>query len=299
MSRTVPVAVPRKGRPLEAVLERLASIGDVDALAEAVSSTLRYEKAVTKGTVSADHGPYERLAEYSNHAEPSAPEYTLLRDDRDGFPRRIVFDSATVDVDGIELQLIGREEPFRALRTHEFALGFDSADLVLEEVVELQTTGLGSLAEINKRIDPKDTDVRVVTGLGDTVYHTLMAKPELLEGSTDLDRQFVDDYEGPLCISPRYERLVEAVLGTETVDQIEFVYPAAEAEEEAAIADSGLGVYLTLTGSTARDHGLILGENLFPSETVLMENQSEADPTVDRIKALLSDVVSETELRVT
>jgi hypothetical protein len=298
MSRTVPVAVPRKGRPLEAVLERLAAVGDVDALAEAVSSTLRYEKAITKGTVSTEHTPYERLAEYSSTTEPSAPEYTLLRDDRDGFPRRIVFDSATVDLDGIELQLIGREEPFRALRTHEFALGFDSADLVLEEVVELQNEGLGSLAEINKRINPKDTDVRVVTGLGDTVYHTLMATPELLEGSTDLDRQFIDDYTGSLCISPRYERLVEAVLGMETVDDIDFVYPTTEADEEAAIATTGLGVYLTLTGSTARDYGLILGEHLFPSETVLMENQSEADPTVDRIKTLLSDAVDDTELRV-
>jgi hypothetical protein len=298
MSRTVPVAVPRKGRPLEAVLERLASVADCEALADSVSSTLRYEKAITKGTTEPKHGPYERLADYSDPTDPAAPEYTLLRDSRDGFPRRVVFDSATVDLGDTELQLIGREEPFRALRTHEFALGFDSADLVLEEVVELQPEGLGSLAEINQRINPKDTDVRVVTGLGDTVYHTLMAVPELLDGA-DLDRAFVDAHTGGLCISPRYERLIEAVLGTDVTEDIEFVYPGEEAEEEAAIADSGLGVYLTMTGSTAREYGLVLGEHLFPSETVLMENASEGDQTVDRIKTLLSEAVEETELRVT
>jgi len=297
MSRTVPVAVPRKGRPLEAVLERLATVADCEALADSVSSTLRYEKAITKGTTEPEHGPYERLADYSDPTDPEAPEYTLLRDSRDGFPRRVVFDSATVDCGDTKLQLIGREEPFRALRTHEFALGFDSADLVLKEVVELQPEGLGSLAEINQRINPKDTDVRVVTGLGDTVYHTLMAMPELLNGA-DLDRAFVDAHTGPLCISPRYERLIEAVLGTDVTDDIEFVYPSEDAEEEAAIADSGLGVYLTMTGSTAREYGLVLGEHLFPSETVLMENASEGGETVDQIKALLSEAVEETELRV-
>ena len=296
MSRTVPVAVPRKGRPLEAVLERLAAVADCAELADSVSSTLRYEKSITKGNTEPAHGPYERLATYSDPTAPSAPEYTLVRDSRDGFPRRVVFDSASIEVGSTTVQLIGREEPFRALRTHEFALGFDSADLVLEEVVELQAEGLGSLAEINRRINPKDTDVRVVTGLGDTVYHTLMATPELLDGAT-LDRAFVDTYRGPLCISPRYERLVEAVLGTETTDGIEFVYPGDEPEEEAAIADNGLGVYLTLTGSTARDHGLLLGEHLFPSETVLMENASEGGQAVDRIKTLLSEAVDETELK--
>ncbi len=296
MSRTVPVAVPRKGRPLEAVLERLAAVADCAELADSVSSTLRYEKSITKGNTEPAHGPYERLATYSDPTAPSAPEYTLVRDSRDGFPRRVVFDSASIEVGSTTVQLIGREEPFRALRTHEFALGFDSADLVLEEVVELQAEGLGSLAEINRRINPKDTDVRVVTGLGDTVYHTLMATPELLDGAP-LDRAFVDTYRGPLCISPRYERLVEAVLGTETTDGIEFVYPGDEPEEEAAIADNGLGVYLTLTGSTARDHGLLLGEHLFPSETVLMENASEGGQAVDRIKTLLSEAVDETELK--
>jgi len=295
MSRTVPVAVPRKGRPLEAVLDRLAAVADCGALADTVSSTLRYEKAITKGHTEPDRGPYERLADYSDPTEPTAPEYTLLRDSRDGFPRRVVFDSATVDCGDVALRLIGREEPFRALRTHEFALGFDSADLVLEEVVELHPEGLGSLPEINRRINPKDTDVRVVTGLGDTVYHTLMARPELVEGH-DLDRAFVGDYAGPLCISPRYERLVEAVLGTDTIDRVEFVYPGEDVEEEAAIADTGLGVYLTMTGSTARDHGLVLGEQLFPSETVLMENASETDATTDRLKGLLREAVEETEL---
>ena len=298
MSQTVPVAVPRKGRPLEAVFERLATITDVAALADSVISTLRYEKAVTKGRQTADRGPYDRLAAYSDPDDPTAAEYTLLRDDRDGYPRRIVFDSATVAVGDLELRLIGREEPFRSLRTHEFALGFDSADLVLEEVVELRPSGIGSLAEINARINPKDTDVAVVTGLGDTVHHSLMATPERLGEGGHLDREFVAAHEGPLCISPRYERLVEAVLGTETTAGIEFVYPADGTEEEAAIADVGLGVYLTVTGSTARDHGLVVGEQLFPSETVLMENTAETGATAERLKQLLTDPAIETELRV-
>ena len=118
MSQSVPVAVPRKGRPLEAVFERLATITDVEALADSVVSTLRYEKAVTKGDQTADRDLYDRLAAYSEPGEASAAEYTLLRDDRDGYPRRIVFDSATVSIDDYDLRLIGREEPFRSLRTH-------------------------------------------------------------------------------------------------------------------------------------------------------------------------------------
>jgi hypothetical protein len=298
MTATIPVAVPRKGRPLEAVLERIAAVADVDALADSIISTLRYEKALTKGTKTADAGPYERLADYSETDSPHTPEYTLLRDDRDGFPRRVVFDSLTVALDGIDLRLIGREEPFRALRTHEFALGFDSADLVLEEVVELREAGVGSLAEINARIDPHDTDVAVVTGLGDTVYHTLLATPGVVGETAALDREFVADYEGPLCISPRYERLVEAVLGTRATDGVEFVYPSDAAEEEAAITEAGLGVYLTVTGSTAREHGLVLGEHLFPSETVLMENTVEADSEADAIKTLLTEPATETALQV-
>jgi hypothetical protein len=100
MTDPVPVAVPRKGRPLEAVLERFAAVTDgerLDRLADDVSNTLRYEKAVTKGSVDADEGPYERLAEYSDPTTPTEPEFTLLRDDRDGKPRRIVFDAATVE----------------------------------------------------------------------------------------------------------------------------------------------------------------------------------------------------------
>ena len=282
------VAVPRKGRPLEAVFERLADAAGVSRVADDVTSTLRYEKAVTKGSKTADRDVYERLAAYSDLSDPYAPEYTLLRDDRAGMPRRVVFDSVTVDVDGVEVQLIGREEPFRALRTHEFGLGFDSADLVLEEVVQLRPEGVGTLADVNARIDPMDTDVRVVSGLGDTVYHTLLATPEVLPPHSTLDREFVADYVGPLCISPRYERLVEAVLGTRAIGDVEFVYPDEGVTEEAAVAEAGLGVYLTMTGSTARENGLVLGEHLFPSETVLMENTAESSDDADRVKELLA-----------
>jgi len=269
---TVSVAVPRKGRPLEAVLERVASRGGDAGLADDVVSTLRYEKAVTKGRQHPDGTVYERLESYSD--TEGGPEYTLLRDGRDGFPRRIVFDACTFAIGDHEVRLVGREEPFRALRKHEFALGFDSADLVLEEVVELRPDPLASLAEVNERIDPRDTDVRVVGGLGDTVHHTLLATPAVADGP--LDRSFVADYEGAFCISPRYERLVEAVLGTDALDGISFAYPGSDhAEEEAAIAEAGLGAYLTVTGGTAREHGLVVGERLFPSETVLLENAHE------------------------
>ncbi|WP_277552574.1 hypothetical protein [Halobaculum limi] len=292
MTRPASIAVPRKGRPLEAALERLAAVGGEDAarMADDVSSTLRYEKAVTKGTDSDERGVYDRLAEYSD-PEGRGPEYTLMRDDREGHPRRVVFDSALLEVDGREVRLVGREEPFRALRTHEFALGFDSADLVLEEVVGLAPEGLSDLSDVNARIDPRDTDVRVATGLGDTVRHTLMAKPEALPAGADLDRSFIDAYEGPLCISPRYERLVEAVLGTEALDGVEFVYPDPGQEEEAAIAETGVGVYLTVTGGTARDHGLVLGEDLFPSETVLMENEAEATKATRSLEIALASGV--------
>ena len=276
------VAVPRKGRPLEAVLERLA--GDHwQPTADRIASTLRYEKAVTKGQQSPDRDVYERLADYSDLTDPTEPEYTLLRDEREGMPRRVVFDSVTVPGE-VDVQLVGREEPFRALRKHEFALGFDSADLVLEEVVELRDDPLTRLAEVNDRIDPLDTDVRLRTGLGDTVQHTLLATPEVASG--DLDRAFVADYQGELCISPRYERLVEAVLGADALQGVDFVYPEPGVEEEAAIADTGLGVYLTVTGSTARDHGLVLGEQLFPSETVLLENSAETDDRAERVARL-------------
>jgi hypothetical protein len=154
------VAVPRKGRPLEAVLERLADDA-WEATADEIISTLRYEKAVTKGHQEPEGDVYDRLARYSDLSDRARPEYTLLRDDRESMPRRVVFDSVTVPTAAGDLQLVGREEPFRALRKHEFALGFDSADLVLEEVVELRDDPLRSLAEVNERIDPLDTDVRL------------------------------------------------------------------------------------------------------------------------------------------
>ncbi|QLD84280.1 hypothetical protein HWV23_00680 [Natronomonas halophila] len=275
---TIRVAVPRKGRPLEAVLERVAALADIEDRADEVASTLRYEKAVTKDKQTADRDVYDRLAAYSD-TDSYAPEYTLLRDARPGMPRRVVFDSMTVDIGEHDLQLVGREEPFRSLRKHEFALGFDAADLVLEEVVRIDADPLSSLDELNDRIDPKDTDVRVVGGLGDTVYHTLLSTPDVCEDPT---REFVEDYEGPLCISPRYERLVRAVLGSRAMEGIDFRYPG-DREEEAAIASVGLGVYLTVTGSTARDHGLRIGEQLFPSQTVLLENPAEAGDGVEEV----------------
>ncbi|GGL22729.1 hypothetical protein GCM10009037_02690 [Halarchaeum grantii] len=293
----VTVAVPRKGRPLEAVLDRLAGHPSAQRVVDDVTETLRHEKAVTKGEATPDAGVYERLAAYSDPTDPYKADYTLLRDDRAGKPRRVVFDSLTLDVADVPVRLVGREEPFRALRKHEFALGFDSADLVLEEVVGLREEPLQSIADVNERIDPQDTDVRVVTGLGDTVYHTLMGDRDAL-GVDALDRTFLDGYEGALCISPRYERLVEAVIGLDALDGVEFVYPEEGEEEEAAIADAGLGVYLTVTGSTARAHGLSLGERLFPSETVLMENESEmrTDALAAVRDAIAADV--DTELPV-
>ncbi len=290
--RTVRVAVPRKGRPLEGVLERLAQLTGAEETADDIISTLRFEKAITKDKQEADRDVYTRLADYSDLSDPTEPEYTLFRDDRNGMPRRIVFDSVTVPAGDVAVQLVGREEPFRALRTHEFALGFDSADLVLEEVVQLRDEAIESLSEINDRIDPLDTDVRVVSGLGDTVHHTLLAMPEVLEDGTGaLDREFVKEYEGNFCISPRYERLVEAVLGTGTLEGIEFTYPPEGIEEETAIAEAGIGVYLTVTGSTARENGLVLGEKLFPSQTVLLANESEVDADAETVRDLMASTV--------
>jgi hypothetical protein len=305
MTETVRLAVPRKGRPLEAVLDRVATAAGANAVADDVISTLRYEKAVTKGSRRPDRDVYERLADYSDLSDPTAPEYTLLRDNRPGMPRRVVFDSLRLPVsapgardrDGdLEVHLVGREEPFRALRTHEFGLGFDSADLVLEEVVTLRPEGIDSVAAVNERIDPKDTDVRVVHGLGDTVYHTLLATPETIPPGADLDRDLLTDYEGPLCISPRYERLVEAVVGTAALDGVKFAYPGEDDAEEAAIAAAGMGVYITVTGSTAREYGLVVGDQLFPSETVLMENVAETNGAAADVKALLDDATPETAI---
>ena len=83
---TIRVAVPRKGRPLEAVLERVARFAGVEDAADEIASTLRYEKAVTKDNQDADRDVYDRLAEYSDLDGRGAPEYTLMRDDRAGFP---------------------------------------------------------------------------------------------------------------------------------------------------------------------------------------------------------------------
>jgi hypothetical protein len=265
-----------------------------------VISTLRYEKAITKGDKREHRDVYQRLRAYSDIEDSGAPEYTLFRDDRAGFPRRVVFDSVTFSTADLDVHLVGREEPFRALRTHSFALGFDSADLVLEEVVGLTPEPLEDLAGVNERIDPHDTDVRVVTGLGDTVYHTLMATPTAIEAAprSTLDRAFLDAYQGELCISPRYERLVEAVLGTDATEGVTFAYADDGREEEAAIADSGVGVYLTMSGSTAREHGLEVGERLFPSETVLMSNEAEVDAAAARAMALLDGAEMDSELVV-
>ena len=71
------------------------------------------------------------------------------------------------------------------------------------------------------------------------------------------------------------------------MEGISFRYPDGR-EEEAAIASVGIGVYLTVTGSTARDHGLEVGERLFPSETVLLENPAERDEAVGRVGELLA-----------
>lgn len=290
---TIRVAVPRKGRPLEAVLDRVASVAGIEARADEVASTLRYEKAVTKGNQTTDRDVYERLADYSDIGD-GAPEYTLFRDARPGMPRRIVFDSLTVDFGEYDLHLVGREEPFRALRKHEFALGFDSADLVLEEVVRIDEEPLSSLSELNDRIDPRDTDIRVAGGLGDTVHHTLLAAPDVTETP---NRAFIEDYEGPVCISPRYERLVRAVLGSRATDGLTFRYPDGR-EEEAAIASVGLGVYLTVTGSTARDHGLRVGEKLFPSETVLLDSFANGEDE-EAVKTVASKLVNGMEAATT
>ncbi len=52
-----------------------------------------------------------------------------------------------------------------------------------------------------------------------------MATPAVASSGSALDRAFVESYDGPLCIEPRYERLVRAVLGTQTLEGIDFRYP--------------------------------------------------------------------------
>ena len=61
------------------------------------------------------------------------------------------------------------------------------------------------------------------------------------------------------------------------------------------MCSSDLGVYLTVTGSTARDHGLRVGERLFPSETVLLENLAERSPAVETVRTALG-ATTESEL---
>lgn len=67
-----------------------------------------------------------------------------------------------------------------------------------------------------------------------------------------------------------------------------------------SLADVGLGVYLTMTGSTVREHGLILGDHLFSTETVLMENIAESGELsgVVRVREALATVGHETEIAV-
>ena len=100
-----------------------------------------------------------------------------------------------------------------------------------------------------------------------------------------------------MAVRPRYGRRVRAVLGTNVLDDVEFVYPDPAAEEEAAIADAGLGVYLTMTGSTAREHGLVVGDDLFPSETVVMENVAESGTAAERLQTALTGAGLETAIR--
>ena len=66
------------------------------------------------------------------------------------------------------------------------------------------------------------------------------------------------------------------MVGTGALDGVGFVCPAEGQEEKAAIADAGQGVPHGHRVDP-RDHGLFVGERLFPSETVLLENTAETD----------------------
>jgi protein-arginine kinase activator protein McsA len=46
------------------------------------------------------------------------------------------------------------------------------------------------------------------------------------------------------------------------------------------------------------EHGLVVGEELFPSETVLMENYEEAGAVADRVKELFARAETETEMAI-
>jgi len=142
-------------------------------------------------------------------------------------------------------------------------------------------------------------DANAIARLSDKVYgRDQRYSPEMIRGQVTNfpDGQFVAEYEGPMCISPRYERLVESVLGSSATEGIEFCYPDDGQSEEAAIAQTGLGVYLTVSGSTARDHGLSVGEHLFPSETVLLKSEPEVTDAAERVADLL--VTAETGTRL-
>jgi hypothetical protein len=72
------------------------------------------------------------------------------------------------------------------------------------------------------------------------------------------------------------------VLGTRATDGIRFRYPD-DRPVEAALASVGIGIYLTGTGATARDRGRRVGEELFPSETVLLKTPAETDADTEHL----------------
>ena len=77
-TEAIRVAVPRKGRPLEAVFERVADVADVEGIADDVTSTLRHEKAITKGHSHPDADVYERLAAYSDLVDDFAYPFPVI-----------------------------------------------------------------------------------------------------------------------------------------------------------------------------------------------------------------------------
>jgi Mg-chelatase subunit ChlD len=111
-----------------------------------------------------------------------------------------------------------------------------------------------------------------------------------IETATDILSEY-DDQD-------RTRRETRTILGTDAMSGVEFAYTEEGRPEEAAIADSGVGVYLTMSGSTARDHGLELGERLFPSETVLMENAAETNGAAQTVIELFETADLNSELTV-
>ena len=144
----VSVAVPRKGQSVEAMLGRFACGAPEDVAAAAVDavSTLRCEKPSRKGR--------RRSRPTCTNGSPATatPEHRTRpisrssgRSGWDAPPHH--FDSLAVPFGDREVRLVSRAEPFRALPKHVFALGFDSAGLVLEEVVTLTDEPLRTLGE--------------------------------------------------------------------------------------------------------------------------------------------------------